>query len=101
MLNEKIRFNFNHYSPDYNIRAYIPKNIMIQHIFNVKNTDQYFWMADNGDVVFRKGDDETVIQSSDAKTVFNKLLVQIEVLEEQEKEKNSFKNRMLRKIFRQ
>ena len=73
---------------------------MIQHIFRIKGQEQYFWMNDNGDVVFRKGDDETEISANDAKTVFNKLLTQIEVFEAEQRDKNSFRNRIARKLFK-
>ena len=73
---------------------------MIQHIFRIKGQELYFWMNDNGDVVFRKGDDETEISANDAKTVFNKLLTQIEVFEAEQGDKNSFRNRIARKLFK-
>ena len=73
---------------------------MIQHIFRIKGTDHYFYMNDEGNVVFRNEDQETVIQSGDAKTVFNRLLVQMEMFEAEQREKNSLKNRIVRKLFR-
>jgi hypothetical protein len=73
---------------------------MIQHIFRIKGQELFFYMNDNGDVVFRKKDDETEISANDAKTVFNKLLTQIEVFEAEQRDKNSFRNRIARKLFK-
>ena len=98
VTNEKIRPNLNLNCPSDNHRACIHK--MIQHIFRIKETDQHFWMNDDGNVVFKDGDKETVIQSGDAKTVFNRLLVQMEMFEAEQREKNSLKNRIVRKLFK-
>ena len=73
---------------------------MIQHIFRIKGTDHYFYMNDEGHVIFRNEDQEFLIQSGDAKTVFNRLLVQMEMFEAEQREKNSLKNRIVRKLFK-